>query len=127
MTSPSSYRIGVAAVPRFLEEQSQPAQGRYAFAYTITIRNERALPAKLLTRHWVITDANGKVEEVRGPGVVGEHPHLAPGEAFEYTAGAVLETPVGTMRGSYQMLADDGTAFDALIPRFTLSVPRTLH
>ncbi|MBL0028551.1 MAG: Co2+/Mg2+ efflux protein ApaG [Rhodanobacteraceae bacterium] len=127
MTSPSSYRIGVAAVPRFLEEQSQPAQGRYAFAYTITIRNEGALPAKLLTRHWVITDANGKVEEVRGPGVVGEHPHLAPGEAFEYTSGAVLETPVGTMQGSYQMLADDGTAFDALIPRFTLSVPRTLH
>lgn len=127
MTSPSSYRIGVAAVPRFLEEQSQPAQGRYAFAYTITIRNEGALPAKLLTRHWVITDANGKVEEVRGPGVVGEHPHLAPGEAFEYTSGAVLETPVGTMQGSYQMVADDGTAFDAPIPRFTLSVPRTLH
>ena len=127
MTSPSSYRIGVAAVPRFLDLMTRPAQRRNAFAYTITIRNEGALPAKLLTRHWVITDANGKVEEVRGPGVVGEHPHLAPGEAFEYTSGAVLETPVGTMQGSYQMLADDGTAFDALIPRFTLSVPRTLH
>ena len=108
-------------------EQSQPAQGRYAFAYTITIRNDGAVPAKLLTRHWVITHGNGKVEEVRGPGVVGEHPHLAPGEAFEYTSGAVLDTPVGTMQGSYQMLADDGTAFDAPIPRFTLSVPRTLH
>ncbi|MBK6435707.1 MAG: Co2+/Mg2+ efflux protein ApaG [Rhodanobacteraceae bacterium] len=127
MTSPSSYRIGVAAVPRFLEEQSQPEHGRYAFAYTITIRNEGVLPAKLLTRHWFITDANGKVEEVRGAGVVGEHPHLAPGESFEYTSGAVLGTPVGTMQGSYQMIADDGTTFDALIPRFTLSVPRTLH
>ncbi|HWT16790.1 MAG TPA: Co2+/Mg2+ efflux protein ApaG [Patescibacteria group bacterium] len=127
MTSPSTYRIGVAAVPRFLEEQSQPADGRYAFAYTITLRNEGEVPAKLLTRHWVITDANGRVEEVRGSGVVGEHPHLAPGEVFEYTSGAVLETPVGTMQGSYRMLADDGTAFDAQIPRFTLSVPRTLH
>lgn len=127
MKSIPPYAIDVAAAPRFLAEQSQPAQGRYAFAYTITIRNDGAVPAKLLTRHWVITHGNGKVEEVRGPGVVGEHPHLAPGEAFEYTSGAVLDTPVGTMQGSYQMLADDGTAFDAPIPRFTLSVPRTLH
>lgn len=127
MKSPDPYHIDVAAVPRFLEEHSQPGQGRYAFAYTITIRNEGDVPAKLLTRHWVITHGNGKVEEVRGPGVVGEQPHLAPGEAFEYTSGAVLETPVGTMQGTYQMLADDGTAFDAPIPRFTLSVPRTLH
>jgi ApaG protein len=127
MKSPSSYRIEVAAVPRFLEEHSQPGQGRYAFAYTITIRNEGEVPAKLLTRHWVITDGNGNVEEVDGPGVVGEHPHLAPGEAFEYTSGAVIATPVGTMHGSYGMLADDGTAFGAPIPRFTLSVPRTLH
>lgn len=127
MTSRSNYRIDVAAAPRFLEAQSQPAQGRYAFAYTITLHNAGDVPAKLLTRHWVITDANGKVEEVRGPGVVGEHPHLQPGERFEYTSGAVLETPVGTMQGSYQMIADDGTTFDAPIPRFTLSVPRTLH
>ena len=127
MTSRSNYRIDVAAAPRFLEAQSQPAQGRYAFAYTITLHNAGDVPAKLLTRHWVITDANGKVEEVRGPGVVGEHPHLQPGEGFEYTSGAILETPVGTMQGSYQMVADDGTAFEAPIPRFTLSVPRTLH
>lgn len=127
MKSPSSYHIEVAAVPRFLEEHSQPGQGRYAFAYTITIRNDGAVPAKLMTRHWIITDGNGHVEEVQGPGVVGEHPHLAPGEAFEYTSGAVIATPVGTMHGSYGMLADDGTEFDAPIPRFTLSVPRTLH
>ncbi len=127
MTSRTNYRIDVAAAPRFLEEQSKPAQGRYAFAYTITLHNAGDVPAKLLTRHWVITDANGKVEEVRGPGVVGEHPHLQPGERFEYTSGAILDTPVGTMQGSYQMVADDGTACDAPIPRFTLSVPRTLH
>jgi ApaG protein len=127
MTSVSTYHIDVAIVPRFLEEQSQPAHGRYVFAYTITLRNDGAIPAKLLTRHWVITDANGKIEEVRGPGVVGEHPHLQPGEGFEYTSGAVLATPVGTMQGSYQMVADDGTTFDVPIPRFTLSVPRTLH
>lgn len=127
MKSSSPYCIDVLTAPRFLAEQSQPAQGRFAFAYTITIRNDGAVPAKLLTRHWLITHGNGRVEEVRGPGVVGEHPHLAPGEAFEYTSGAVLDTPVGTMQGSYQMLADDGTAFDAVIPRFTLSVPRTLH
>lgn len=127
MTSASTYRIDVTAAPRFLEEQSQPALGRYVFAYTITLRNEGALPAKLLTRHWVITDGNGRVEELRGPGVVGEHPHLQPGESFEYTSGAMLDTPVGTMQGSYQMLADDGTAFLAPIPRFTLSVPRILH
>lgn len=111
----------------YLPEQSDPVAPRYAFAYTITIRNRGAVPATLLTRHWVITDANGKVQEVRGEGVVGEQPWMRPGDAYQYTSGAVLETAVGTMRGSYQMLADDGTRFDAQIPQFTLSIPRTLH
>ena len=97
------------------------------FAYTIRIRNAGGVGARLLNRHWVITDAHGKVQEVRGEGVVGEQPWLQPGEQFEYTSGAVLETAVGTMRGTYDMLADDGTRFDAPIPAFTLSVPRTLH
>ena len=111
----------------YLPEQSDPVAPRYAFAYTITIRNRGAVPATLLTRHWVITDANGKVQEVRGEGVVGEQPWMRPGDAYQYTSGAGLETAVGTMRGSYQMLADDGTRFDAQIPQFTLSIPRTLH
>jgi ApaG protein len=121
------YDVKVAAKCFYLEEQSVPEQSRYVFAYTITIRNEGALPAKLLTRHWVITDANGKIEEVRGQGVVGEQPYLRPGEGFQYTSGAVIETPVGSMHGSYQMRADDGVDFDAEIPMFTLSMPRTLH
>lgn len=121
------YNVKVAAKCFYLEEQSLPEQSRYVFAYTITIRNEGTLPAKLLTRHWIITDSNGKIEEVRGEGVVGEQPYLRPGEGFQYTSGAVIETPVGSMRGSYQMRADDGVDFDADIPTFTLSVPRTLH
>ncbi len=127
MTSRTNYRIDVAATPRFLEEQSKPAQGRYAFAYTITLHNAGDVPAKLLTRHWVITDANGKVEEVRGPGVVGEHPHLQPGERFEYTSGAILDTPVGTMQGSYQMVTDEGVPFDAPIRPFRLAIPGVLN
>jgi ApaG protein len=121
------YDIAVQVVTRFLDEQSVPDDNRFVFAYTITIRNSGRVPARLLTRHWIITDANGKVQEVRGDGVVGEQPWMRPGEDFEYTSGAVLETAVGVMRGSYQMLADDGTHFDAPIPPFTLSVPRTLH
>ncbi|MBB5016502.1 Co2+/Mg2+ efflux protein ApaG [Rehaibacterium terrae] len=121
------YAIDIAVATRFLDEQSQPADDRYVFAYTITIRNRGKLPARLLGRHWIITDANGKVQEVRGEGVVGEQPWLRPGDDFQYTSGAVLETAVGTMRGSYEMLADDGTRFEAPIPPFTLSVPRTLH
>jgi len=121
------YAIRVEVRTRFLDEQSSPADNRYVFAYTILIANAGSMPAKLLTRHWIITDANGRVEEVRGDGVVGAQPHLQPGEGFEYTSGAILETPVGTMRGSYQMLADDGRRFDAPIAPFTLSIPRTLH
>lgn len=121
------YDVKVAVKSFYLEEQSAPEQSRYVFAYTITIRNEGTLPAKLLTRHWIITDSNGKVEEVHGEGVVGEQPYLRPGEGFQYTSGAVIETPVGSMQGSYQMRADDGVNFEAPIPVFTLSVPRTLH
>ncbi len=123
----SVYAFDIEITTRFLDEQSRPGEDRYVFAYTISIRNAGEVPARLLDRHWVITDANGRVEEVRGDGVVGEQPWLRPGEQFEYTSGAVLETSVGTMQGSYGMLADDGTRFEAPIPAFTLAVPRTLH
>ena len=123
----SQYAIDIAVATQFLDDQSAPDENRYAFAYTIRIRNAGELPARLMTRHWIITDANGKVQEVRGDGVVGEQPRLRPGEQFEYTSGAVLETNVGTMHGSYAWVADDGTQFDAPIPAFTLSIPRTLH
>lgn len=121
------YNIKVLAQSFYIEAQSAPEQNRYVFAYTITIQNEGSVAAKLLTRHWIITDSNGKVEEVRGEGVVGEQPYLRPGEGFRYTSGAVIDTPVGSMRGSYQMLADDGVTFDAVIPTFSLAIPRTLH
>ena len=119
--------IRVSVETSYLPEQSDPRKERYAFSYTITIRNEGQVPARLLTRHWVITDANGKVKEVRGEGVVGEQPQLGPGEDFRYSSGAVLETPVGAMQGSYQMLADDGAHFDAPIAPFTLAMPGLLH
>jgi ApaG protein len=121
------HHVKVAAQSFYIEEQSVPEQDRYVFAYTITIRNEGTVPARLLSRHWIITDSNGRVEEVRGEGVVGEKPYLRPGEGFQYTSGAIIETPVGSMQGSYQLIADDGVAFEASIPVFTLSVPRTLH
>ena len=121
------YALGIDVATRYLDEQSEPERDRYVFAYTIHIRNTGAVPARLLGRHWVITDANGKIEEVDGEGVVGEQPWLRPGEAFQYTSGAVLTTGLGTMQGSYEMVADDGTSFEAPIPAFTLTVPRTLH
>jgi ApaG protein len=127
MAESSENQISIAVDTRYLEDQSDPDEQRYVFAYTITIRNRGTVPAKLLGRHWVITDANGKVQEVRGEGVVGEQPHLMPGQGFRYTSGAVLETPVGSMQGSYQMLADDGVQFDALIPAFTLAIPGKIH
>ena len=122
-----AHAIDIAVATRFLDDQSAPEADRYVFAYTIRIHNSGEVPARLISRHWVITDANGKVQEVRGAGVVGEQPWLQPGEDFEYTSGAVLETALGTMRGSYQMVAEDGTRFEAPIPQFTLSVPRVLH
>jgi ApaG protein len=127
MVGKKPYDIAVTVQTRFLDEQSAPDDNRYVFAYTIRIANAGSVPARLLTRHWIITDANGKVQEVRGDGVVGEQPWLRPGDDFNYTSGAVLETAVGTMRGSYQMLADDGRRFDAAIPQFILSIPRTVH
>jgi len=123
----NTHAIDIAVATRFLDDQSAPEADRYVFAYTIRIHNSGEVPARLVSRHWVITDANGKVQEVRGAGVVGEQPWLRPGEDFEYTSGAVLETALGTMQGSYQMVADDGTEFDAPIAPFTLSIPRTLH
>jgi len=125
--SDETYSIQVEVETQYVEEQSLPDQDHYVFAYTITIHNSGSIPAQLLNRHWIITDANNRVQEVKGEGVVGEQPHLKPGEKYRYTSGTMLETPVGTMRGSYQMLADDGVEFDAEIPTFTLSMPRTLH
>ena len=125
--TPPLHAIEVRVQTRFLPEQSTPDEGRFVFAYTIRIHNAGKMPARLISRHWVITDGNGKVEEVRGDGVVGEQPRLQPGEGYSYTSGAVLATSVGTMRGEYFLHADDGTDFETAIPEFVLSVPRTLH
>jgi ApaG protein len=121
------YDITVAARTVFIPDQSDVENSRYVFAYTITITNSGTLPAQLVSRHWIITDANNQVQEVRGQGVVGEQPLLRPHESFQYTSGTAIATPVGTMRGSYQMVAEDGVQFDAAIPEFTLSMPRVLH
>ena len=127
MAQEKQYTIEVSAATQYLADQSDEAAGRYVFAYTITLRNTGSVAAQLISRHWIITDAQGKVEEVRGLGVVGAQPLLEPGESFEYTSGAAIATAVGTMKGSYQMVATDGTRFEAPIPQFTLSVPRVLH
>jgi ApaG protein len=125
--NPIRHNISVDVDARYLENQSNPRESRFVFAYTITIRNEGEVPARLLNRRWLITDANGKVQEVRGEGVVGEQPYLKPGQGFRYTSGAILETPVGAMEGSYEMLADDGVSFEAPIAPFTLAMPGTIH
>ena len=127
MNTAHDYAIDIEVFTQYVDEQSIPEQDRYVFAYTISIRNSGKVGARLLNRHWYITDANGKTEEVHGEGVVGEQPWLEPGEGFEYTSVAVLPTDLGTMRGSYEMVADDGTHFEAEIPMFTLTIPRTLH
>ena len=127
MDEHSDYALEISVATQFLDEQSDPDGDRYVFAYTIRIRNLGRLPAQLLARHWIITDGNGRTEEVHGDGVVGEQPRLEPGEQFTYTSGATLPTAVGTMEGSYDMVGDDGTRFDAPIPPFTLAAPRTLH
>jgi len=121
------YSIKVEPTPFYLADQSDPAQDHYVFAYHIRIENTGEAAARLVSRHWIITDAEGKVEEVRGPGVVGEQPHLAPGESYEYTSGSHFTTAVGTMQGSYQFVADDGVDFEVPIPAFVLSATRTLH
>ncbi|MEW6689323.1 MAG: Co2+/Mg2+ efflux protein ApaG [Pseudomonadota bacterium] len=127
MAAQKRYAIAVSAQAKYLPEQSDEKAGRYVFAYTIHIRNAGEATAQLISRHWIITDSQGLVQEVRGLGVVGAQPVLRPGESHEYSSGTAIATPVGTMRGSYQMLAEDGTRFEAPIPEFTLSVPRVLH
>ena len=121
------YQVDVSVVTRYLAEQSQPEHSRFAFAYTITVQNNGLVPAKLLSRHWVITDGDGLVEEVRGAGVVGLQPLIAAGQSHTYSSGTVMTTRVGNMQGSYQMLAEDGTHFDAIIAPFRLAVPGALH
>ena len=127
MSSETPYAIGIDVATHYLDEESSPEDSRYVFAYTIRIHNRGTQPARLLNRHWIVTDAEGHVEEVHGEGVVGEQPRLQPGDDYEYSSGVVLPTSLGTMQGSYDMLADDGTRLKARIPAFTLSTPRTLH
>jgi ApaG protein len=127
MAAQEKYEITVTVRTSYVAEQSDEASGRYVFAYSVSILNSGTIPAQLVSRHWIITDAQNRVQEVRGPGIVGQQPRLKPRESYEYTSGTALATPVGTMRGSYQMVAEDGRVFDAAIPEFTLSVPRTLH
>ena len=127
MSDQHSYNIQIAVDTAYIQEQSVPEQDRYVFAYTITIRNAGIIAAKLMKRHWLITDSNNKIQEVRGDGVIGEQPHLLPGQTFTYTSGAILETPVGCMQGSYELITDDGVVFDTDIPVFRLSTPITLH
>ena len=121
------YDIQVTVSTRYIEEESNPDANRYIFAYTITIQNIGDVAAKLLSRHWIITDANNRVQEVKGKGVIGEFPYLRPGDSFQYTSGTMLETPVGSMQGSFQMVADDDNYFDAIIDPFSLALPRMLN
>jgi ApaG protein len=127
MPSHKRYEFTVSVETAYVPEQSDETQDRYVFSYTITIANIGSVPAQLISRHWLITDAVGHVQEVRGLGVIGAQPLLQPEETFQYTSGCVLATPVGTMQGSYQIVAEDGTQFEAPIPVFTLAIPRTLH
>jgi len=127
MADSKKYDISVAANATYVADQSDPSRNQYVFSYKITVTNTGSVPAKLVSRHWIITDGEHRVQEVKGLGVIGQQPLLKPGESFEYTSGTHLATPVGTMRGTYQMVAEDGSAFEATIPPFTLSVPRVLH
>ena len=127
MSHPKRQDIKVDVDATYIASSSEPEAARYVFAYSITIKNVGTVEAQLLSRHWIITDSNGKVQEVHGEGVVGEQPHLQPGESFQYTSGAVIETSIGAMQGSYHMLDADGEKFSATIPPFSFSTPRTLH
>ena len=127
MNEPKKYGIDVTAQAFYLPDQSDEENDQYVFAYSIRIFNTGQVSAKVVSRHWIITDSDNQVQEVRGMGVVGEQPTIKPGASYEYTSGSSLSTMVGTMRGTYQMVAEDGTKFDAAIPEFTLSVPRVLH
>jgi ApaG protein len=123
----SLYKININVKTDYIEDQSYPSESKYVFSYTVSIKNEGKIPAKLISRQWIITDANGKIEEVTGLGVVGEQPRLKVDEIFEYTSGTIINTPVGTMHGTYQMVADNGYKFDAKIPLFSLSTPKILN
>lgn len=127
MPDTDKYQIEIHPMPQYIPEQSDPDNDRYIFAYTITIKNVGSVPAQLVSRHWIITDGNNEVQEVRGLGVVGKQPLLQPGESFQYTSGSSLTTAIGTMKGTYQMVAEDGTHFEAVIPEFVLASPRALH
>jgi len=127
MVEDKKYEINIVVRTVYLPEQSDETMDRYVFAYTITIANTGMVAAQLISRHWIIEDGGDNSQEVRGLGVVGEQPLLKPGDSFEYTSGTAISSPVGSMKGSYQMIAEDGLRFDASIPEFTLSVPRTLH
>lgn len=127
MAEAKKYQIEVKTEAHYIPEQSTPELNRYIFTYTVVLRNTGNVAAQLISRHWIITDAEGSVQEVRGLGVVGHQPLLGPGERFEYTSGCQLATAVGTMRGSFQMTAEDGVQFDAPISEFVLAMPRVLH
>lgn len=121
------YEISVSVTPQYLPEQSEPNEGQFMFAYTVRITNNGENPVQIISRHWIITDADQNEQEVRGLGIVGQQPLLAPGETFEYTSGCPLPTPFGTMRGTYYCVGDNGIPFEAPIPEFVLAMPRTLH
>jgi ApaG protein len=127
MPDTDKYQIEIQPMPQFIPDQSDPENDRYIFAYTITITNRGSIPAQLVSRHWIITDGRNGIQEVRGLGVVGKQPLLQPGESFQYTSGSSMTTPIGTMKGTYQMVAEDGTHFDADIPEFVLATPGALH
>jgi ApaG protein len=127
MNEEENYNIKVSVTTKFIEAESNPNADRFVFSYTIKIENKGDIAAKLLSRHWIITDANNRVQEVKGKGVIGEQPYLKPGEFFQYSSGTMMETPVGSMQGTYQMVADDGHHFDAVIDPFTLALPRMLN
>ena len=123
----SLYKININVKTKYIEYQSDPLEGKYVFSYTVSIKNIGKIPAKLISRHWIITDANAKIEEIRGLGVIGEQPRLKTNESFEYTSGTIINTPVGTMHGTYQMIADNGYKFDAEIPLFSLNTPKIVN
>jgi len=127
MDHDSKYDISVKVDSQYIEAESNPEANRYVFAYTVNIKNNGEIGAKLISRHWIITDANNRTQEVKGKGVIGEQPYLKPGESFEYTSGTMMETPVGSMQGSYQMIANDEHHFDAIIVPFTLALPKILN
>ena len=123
----AAYEMQISVATKYLADQSDPAQANYVFAYTVTIKNTGSVAAQVIARHWIIADARGHVDEVKGLGVVGHQPFLQPGQSFEYSSGSVLKTPQGSMKGSYFCVAEDGHRFEAVIPEFVLSLPSMLH